>query len=159
MWRRLGQPTLPAVRAGGGGGIRTHGGVAPTAVFKTAALNHSATPPSVGVRGTRFYGRRFTSSVIFKRRRRCWRSSSAVRFSGTVTSLTKPSVERRSVWGGAVTVEVPVDGAPRSGRELRIPSGRGISIDVIGTSPGSSPKGCWLPGSGGTSGRGPGVAK
>src|SRR5262245_39891057 len=31
--------------AGGGGGIRTHGGVAPTAVFKTAALNHSATPP------------------------------------------------------------------------------------------------------------------
>src|SRR6266540_312000 len=27
MWRRLGQPTLPAVRAGGGGGIRTHGGV------------------------------------------------------------------------------------------------------------------------------------
>ena len=31
---------------GGRGGIRTHGGVAPTAVFKTAALNHSATLPS-----------------------------------------------------------------------------------------------------------------
>jgi hypothetical protein len=31
--------------SGGGGGIRTHGGLAPTAVFKTAALNHSATPP------------------------------------------------------------------------------------------------------------------
>ncbi len=30
---------------GGGGEIRTHGRVAPTAVFKTAALNHSATPP------------------------------------------------------------------------------------------------------------------
>src|SRR6266480_499372 len=30
---------------GGGGGIRTHGTVAGTAVFKTAALNHSATPP------------------------------------------------------------------------------------------------------------------
>jgi hypothetical protein len=30
---------------GGRGGIRTHGGVAPTAVFKTAALNHSATLP------------------------------------------------------------------------------------------------------------------
>ena len=30
---------------GGGGGIRTHGGLAPTAVFKTAALNHSATLP------------------------------------------------------------------------------------------------------------------
>ncbi|PZR84772.1 MAG: hypothetical protein DI537_31950, partial [Stutzerimonas stutzeri] len=26
-------------------GIRTHGGLAPTAVFKTAALNHSATLP------------------------------------------------------------------------------------------------------------------
>ena len=31
---------------GGRGGIRTHGGVAPTAVFKTAALNHSATLPA-----------------------------------------------------------------------------------------------------------------
>ena len=32
-------------RDGGQGGIRTHGGLAPTAVFKTAALNHSATCP------------------------------------------------------------------------------------------------------------------
>src|SRR5438128_1892530 len=32
-------------RGGGRGGIRTHGRVAPTAVFKTAALNHSATLP------------------------------------------------------------------------------------------------------------------
>ncbi len=31
--------------AGGSGEIRTHGGVSPTAVFKTAALNHSATLP------------------------------------------------------------------------------------------------------------------
>jgi hypothetical protein len=30
---------------GGGSEIRTHGGVAPTAVFKTAALNRSAIPP------------------------------------------------------------------------------------------------------------------
>ena len=30
---------------GGRGGIRTHGGLTPTAVFKTAALNHSATRP------------------------------------------------------------------------------------------------------------------
>ena len=30
---------------GGEGGIRTHGELAPTAVFKTAALNHSATSP------------------------------------------------------------------------------------------------------------------
>ena len=33
------------VAAGGWGGIRTHGELAPTAVFKTAALNHSATSP------------------------------------------------------------------------------------------------------------------
>src|SRR4051812_41384125 len=32
-------------RLGGRGGIRTHGGLAPTAVFKTAALNRSATLP------------------------------------------------------------------------------------------------------------------
>ena len=42
--------------AGGEGGIRTHGGLPPTAVFKTAALNHSATSP----REQRFaQGRRF----------------------------------------------------------------------------------------------------
>jgi hypothetical protein len=33
--------------AGGRGGIRTHEGLAPLAVFKTAALNHSATLPSL----------------------------------------------------------------------------------------------------------------
>jgi hypothetical protein len=32
--------------SGGRGGIRTHEGLAPLAVFKTAALNHSATLPS-----------------------------------------------------------------------------------------------------------------
>src|SRR5579875_2574459 len=32
-------------RHGGRGGIRTHGRLSPTAVFKTAALNHSATRP------------------------------------------------------------------------------------------------------------------
>src|SRR5262245_54350740 len=31
---------------GGRGGIRTHEGLAPLAVFKTAALNHSATLPA-----------------------------------------------------------------------------------------------------------------
>src|SRR5690606_39424596 len=31
---------------GGQGGIRTHGRLPPTAVFKTAALNHSATCPA-----------------------------------------------------------------------------------------------------------------
>lgn len=32
-------------QTGGQGGIRTHGRLPPTAVFKTAALNHSATCP------------------------------------------------------------------------------------------------------------------
>ena len=31
----------------GGGGIRTHGALADTLVFKTRALNHSTTPPGV----------------------------------------------------------------------------------------------------------------
>ena len=30
---------------GGGGGIRTPGGVTPTTVFETAPFNHSGTPP------------------------------------------------------------------------------------------------------------------
>ena len=36
---------LGSVRYGGQGEIRTHGGREPTAVFKTAALNRSATCP------------------------------------------------------------------------------------------------------------------
>jgi hypothetical protein len=32
--------------SGGRGGIRTHGGREPTAIFKTAAFNHSATRPA-----------------------------------------------------------------------------------------------------------------
>ena len=35
------------MRIGGSGGIRTHGGVPPTLVFKTRALNHSATLPDL----------------------------------------------------------------------------------------------------------------
>src|SRR5258706_13558532 len=122
-WRRQGQPAQRRVAAGGGGGIRTHGTLAGTAVFKTAALNHSATPPGFAV--TPGQESKFTSSVIFNRSLRCWRSSSIVRFSGTVPSFTRPSVARRSV------------GAPRSGSELRMPSGSGISIDIIGPSFGS----------------------
>ena len=34
---------------GGGGGIRTHGTLARTQVFKTCAFNHSATPPTFQV--------------------------------------------------------------------------------------------------------------
>ena len=39
---------LLSISIGGQGGIRTHGELAPTAVFKTAALNHSATCPMRG---------------------------------------------------------------------------------------------------------------
>ena len=43
---KRGKSAFPVLyRSGGEGGIRTHGGLAPTAVFKTAALNHSATSP------------------------------------------------------------------------------------------------------------------
>ena len=34
------------MKYGGGGGIRTHGRLSPTSVFKTGAFNHSATPPT-----------------------------------------------------------------------------------------------------------------
>ncbi len=52
--RRSGRPALKCNRlqqansamAGGWGGIRTHGGREPTPVFKTGALNHSATHPT-----------------------------------------------------------------------------------------------------------------
>ena len=37
---------IETISSGGRGGIRTHGGLSPTAVFKTAALNHSATLPA-----------------------------------------------------------------------------------------------------------------
>src|SRR3546814_4613301 len=43
--------------SGGGGGIRTHDGLPPMPVFKTGALNRSATPPGDG-KGRRNLGRR-----------------------------------------------------------------------------------------------------
>ena len=43
---------LEGMKSGGGGGIRTHGGLSPTSVFKTGALNRSATPPlAMGLAG------------------------------------------------------------------------------------------------------------
>ena len=38
---------MTASKVGGSGEIRTHGGIATTPVFKTGALNHSATLPSI----------------------------------------------------------------------------------------------------------------
>jgi hypothetical protein len=42
--------TLEARKSGGWGGIRTPGGREPTPVFKTGALNHSATHPSLKIK-------------------------------------------------------------------------------------------------------------
>ena len=43
MWEHMGKG-----RNGGGSGIRTHGTLTRTPVFKTGALNHSAIPPGTG---------------------------------------------------------------------------------------------------------------
>src|SRR5680860_500248 len=45
--------------AGGGGGIRTLGGLAASTVFKTAAFDHSATPPWPRPSSTRQAGARY----------------------------------------------------------------------------------------------------
>src|SRR5436309_10357024 len=48
---------MRGTETGGRGGIRTHGRLAPTPVFKTGALNHSATSPdrqSIGAKATPF---------------------------------------------------------------------------------------------------------
>ena len=42
----VGYDTLCRFPKYGGGGIRTHGALADTLVFKTRALNHSTTPPN-----------------------------------------------------------------------------------------------------------------
>jgi hypothetical protein len=54
---QIGRPAnLSNWRIGGSGEIRTHGGIATTPVFKTGALNHSATLPSKGAKDTRKLG-------------------------------------------------------------------------------------------------------
>src|SRR5689334_20042510 len=45
-----GMRTRTAYEVGGWGGIRTHEGLAPLPVFKTGALNRSATHPGVAVK-------------------------------------------------------------------------------------------------------------
>ena len=45
----LSKPGLAGASNGGGSEIRTHGTLANPAVFKTAALNHSAIPPGWGI--------------------------------------------------------------------------------------------------------------
>ncbi len=56
--------------SGGGGGIRTHGRLPSTSVFKTGALNHSATPPSPArIDRTHQGGKRILRSTAAKRGR------------------------------------------------------------------------------------------
>ena len=57
-YENCGLTGLPQMVAGGDGEIRTHGGVAPPAVFKTAALDRSATSPVVDLLRTRWPERR-----------------------------------------------------------------------------------------------------
>ena len=49
----LGPNPRLAATSGGGGRIRTFGAVSSTAVFKTAALSRSATPPAIQFRRVR----------------------------------------------------------------------------------------------------------
>ena len=62
--------TMPIMAArmaqNGGGGIRTHGRLAPTTVFKTVPIDHSGTPP-VGSRSSRreqHLGHLFTTTLL-----------------------------------------------------------------------------------------------
>jgi hypothetical protein len=47
-------------KIGGGGGIRTPGELAPPTVFKTAAIDHSATPPQVWRRASLMHEQRLS---------------------------------------------------------------------------------------------------
>ena len=48
---------------GGRGEIRTHGGLAPTTVFKTVALNRSATLPHNRINNWRFLRNRIIAKI------------------------------------------------------------------------------------------------
>jgi hypothetical protein len=62
--------SLSSYRGGGGGGLRTPLGRKPKALFKTAAFNRSATPPSCSeigrTRGTRTPDRRFWRPMLYQ---------------------------------------------------------------------------------------------
>ncbi len=67
--------------SGGEGGIRTHGEREPTAVFKTAALNHSATSPTRSA----YRVMHFAQRKLFRQADRLWhlghqREPACVRF-------------------------------------------------------------------------------
>ena len=62
-----GDPRISNKGSGGRGGIRTHGTLASTAVFKTAALNHSATLPVPPRRSSGNYRRRRRASSCPRR--------------------------------------------------------------------------------------------
>jgi hypothetical protein len=58
-----------ANQCGGGGGIRTPGGREPSTVFKTAAIDHSATPPSPGTHSIAGYRRKGLAEAGHYRKR------------------------------------------------------------------------------------------
>jgi hypothetical protein len=83
---------------GGRGGIRTHGTLAGTPVFKTGAFNHSATRPSVGC--LRLAGQlpwRKTESLLLSYRRHLVRASRAKRTEAHPW-LYAPSTAYRGKW-------------------------------------------------------------
>jgi hypothetical protein len=87
------QAVTSTTRLGGGGGIRTPGGVSPTAVFKTAAIDHSATPPHVRIVASQ----RFTVAIILRRIGSDTRFSFAAgTFSGTRNSDVPRALSSRT---------------------------------------------------------------
>ncbi len=56
---------------GGEGGIRTHGDVAATPVFKTGAFNHSATSPYPDLRGKPAVRKQSLAVVLTKPAKSC----------------------------------------------------------------------------------------
>jgi hypothetical protein len=87
----------PFDRIGGGGGIRTHGTLSRTTVFKTVAIDHSATPPQgLLVRRRSAPGGGFGQASVMWRslrlRRQEWIS---FRRNGHGTDRGRPPIPRR----------------------------------------------------------------
>ena len=88
---------LRASLCGGGGGIRTHGSLSTTPVFKTGALNRSATPPRFWRRaGTWWIGARAS-----RRRERSCQSGSAAFAGGGVHLDGSAACWGLDTYGGA----------------------------------------------------------
>ena len=84
-------PAVESSKVGGEGGIRTHGGLAPTAVFKTAALNHSATSPDRG-------GIAWRAGPCKARGEPSWRTGGFTALASVVVRSVSWAHERRGRW-------------------------------------------------------------